>query len=236
MVPLLVAWFALDQRRASATSLLAIVPIATASAAGYAGNGNVDLRAGVLLLSVAWSGGSWAPGCCREPRSPPSSCGSGCSAWPPPRGSCSGATPSARAGLGGAWEAGCWLVGVAAGVLAGLLGVGGGIVMVPGLVILAGDDADTARGTSLLVVIFTALTATVTNLRNDLVEARLGWWPGLSGGRQVWWVRPWASGCPSVGPGPVRRAARVVRHPDDPAQPPLPAVGVIRLRGRYLTP
>ena len=32
--------------------------------------------------------------------------------------------------------------------------------MVPGLVLLTGDDADTARGTSLLVVIFTALTAT----------------------------------------------------------------------------
>ena len=72
-----------------------------------------------------------------------------------------GGSSSALAGLGAVWEGGLLvLVGVAAGMLAGLLGVGGGIIMVPGLVLLTGDDADTARGTSLLVVIFTALTAT----------------------------------------------------------------------------
>ena len=86
MVPLLVAWFALDQRRASATSLLAIVPIATASAAGYARNGNVDLSAGLLLLVGGVSVGSSARGCCRGPRSRPCSCGSASSASPRPLG------------------------------------------------------------------------------------------------------------------------------------------------------
>ena len=70
--------------------------------------------------------------------------------------------------------------------------------MVPGLVILTGDDADIARGTSLLVIILTALTATVTNVRNGLVDVRIAaasqaW----SAFRPVWWGRPWASGCPS---------------------------------------
>ena len=41
------------------------------------------------------------------------------------------------------------LLGIAAGVLAGLFGVGGGIVIVPGLVLLAQLDQHTATGTSL---------------------------------------------------------------------------------------
>jgi hypothetical protein len=182
MVPLLVAWFALDQRRASATSLLAIVPIATASTIGYAVNGNVDIASGLLLLVGGIVGGQ--VGARLLPRTPIATL----QLW---FGILSLATAARLvvqdpAGAGGwasgALEAGLLvLVGLAAGVLAGLLGVGGGIIMVPGLVLVAGDDADTARGTSLFVVIATALTATVTNLRNDLVELRTGLVAGLVG-------------------------------------------------------
>ena len=41
------------------------------------------------------------------------------------------------------------LLGIAAGVLAGLFGIGGGVVIVPGLVLLAKFDQHTATGTSL---------------------------------------------------------------------------------------
>jgi uncharacterized membrane protein YfcA len=41
------------------------------------------------------------------------------------------------------------LIGVAAGVLAGLFGIGGGILIVPALVLLAGMPIQTATGTSL---------------------------------------------------------------------------------------
>jgi hypothetical protein len=181
MVPLIVAWFALDQRRAGATSLLAIVPIALASSIGYAVNGNVDVPAALLLLVGGIIGGQ--VGARLLPRTPIPTL----QLW---FGILSLATavrlvvadPS-----GGGWASGALqavllvLVGVAAGVLAGLLGVGGGIIMVPGLVLVAGADADTARGTSLLVVIGTALTATATNLRNDLVVIRLGVVAGLVG-------------------------------------------------------
>jgi uncharacterized protein len=182
MVPLLVAWFALDQRRASATSLLAIVPIATASAAGYARNGNVDLAAGLLLLVGGVVGGQL--GTRLLPRTPIATLQLwfGILSLATAARLVVGGSSSALSGLGGVWEGGLLvLVGIAAGVLAGLLGVGGGIVMVPGLVILTGDDADTARGTSLLVVIFTALTATVTNWRNGLVEGRVALVAGLVG-------------------------------------------------------
>ena len=41
------------------------------------------------------------------------------------------------------------VVGVLAGVLSGLFGIGGGVVMVPALVLLLGFDQKTATGTSL---------------------------------------------------------------------------------------
>ena len=182
MVPLLVAWFALDQRRASATSLLAIVPIATASAAGYARNGSVDLTAGLLLLIGGIVGGQL--GARLLPRTPIATLQLwfGILSLATAARLVIGGSSSALAGLGDVWEGALLvLVGLAAGMLAGLLGVGGGIIMVPGLVLLTGDNADTARGTSLLVVIFTALTATVTNWRNGLVEVRLGLVAGLVG-------------------------------------------------------
>lgn len=182
MVPLLVAWFALDQRRASATSLLAIVPIATASAAGYARNGNIDLAAGLLLLIGGVVGGQLGTRLLPRTPIPTLQLWFGILSLATAARLVFGGSSSALAGMGGAVEGGLLvLVGVAAGMLAGLLGVGGGIIIVPGLVLVTGDDADTARGTSLLVVVFTALTATVTNARNGLVEVRVALVAGLAG-------------------------------------------------------
>jgi uncharacterized protein len=48
-------------------------------------------------------------------------------------------------------------IGVAAGMLAGLLGVGGGLLFVPGLVLLVGLSQHEAVATSLLAVIPVAL-------------------------------------------------------------------------------
>jgi uncharacterized membrane protein YfcA len=52
------------------------------------------------------------------------------------------------------------LIGVAAGLLAGMLGVGGGILFVPGLVILVGLSQHEAVATSLLAVIPVAIVGT----------------------------------------------------------------------------
>jgi uncharacterized membrane protein YfcA len=52
------------------------------------------------------------------------------------------------------------LVGVAAGVIAGLLGVGGGVLFVPGLVLFAGLDQHHAEATSLLAIVPVALVGT----------------------------------------------------------------------------
>ncbi|HVR06092.1 MAG TPA: TSUP family transporter [Solirubrobacteraceae bacterium] len=56
------------------------------------------------------------------------------------------------------------VIGLAAGVIAGLLGVGGGVVFVPGLVIFLGLSQHQAEATSLLAIVPVAL---VGALRQD---------------------------------------------------------------------
>jgi len=68
------------------------------------------------------------------------------------------------------------LVGVATGILAGLIGVGGGVIVVPILMLAFGTSDLVAKGTSLLMMIPTAISGTIGNLRNrnvDLVAAAL---------------------------------------------------------------
>ena len=52
------------------------------------------------------------------------------------------------------------LIGLASGMASGLFGVGGGIVMVPAMALLLKVDIKTAIGTSLAVIIPTALAGT----------------------------------------------------------------------------
>ena len=63
-------------------------------------------------------------------------------------------------------------VGLAAGFMAGLLGVGGGILLVPAMVLLFGFDQHVAQGTSLLVIIPSALTGSITHLRAGRLSLR----------------------------------------------------------------
>ena len=59
------------------------------------------------------------------------------------------------------------------GGAAGLLGVGGGIMMVPFLTLVAGISQHAAQATSLLVVLPTAIVATVTLHRKGVGDAAL---------------------------------------------------------------
>ena len=61
------------------------------------------------------------------------------------------------------------LLGIGTGVVSGMLGVGGGTVMVPGMVLLLSMSQHTAEGTSLLVIIPTALVGAYTHYRNGYV-------------------------------------------------------------------
>ncbi len=62
------------------------------------------------------------------------------------------------------------------GILAGLLGVGGGIIVVPALMLVFGTSDLVAKGTSLLMMIPTAVSGTIGNVRRgnvDLVAAAI---------------------------------------------------------------
>ena len=67
-------------------------------------------------------------------------------------------------------------LGVVTGILAGLLGVGGGIIVVPALMLVFGTSDLIAKGTSLLMMIPTAVSGTIGNVRRgnvDLVAAAI---------------------------------------------------------------
>ena len=72
-------------------------------------------------------------------------------------------------------------IGVAAGVLSGLLGIGGGLVMVPAMALLLGFDQHVAQGTSLLVIIPAALSGSITHYRSGRVSVRQAAWVALGG-------------------------------------------------------
>jgi uncharacterized protein len=63
-------------------------------------------------------------------------------------------------------------IGLAAGFLAGLLGVGGGILLVPAMTLLLGYDHHVATGTSLLVIIPSALAGSWTHHRRGAFVLR----------------------------------------------------------------
>jgi len=63
------------------------------------------------------------------------------------------------------------IVGITAGLLGALCGVGGGIVMVPAFVTALGFEQKKAVATSLAVIVIIALVSTVNNSRqSDLID------------------------------------------------------------------
>jgi uncharacterized membrane protein YfcA len=61
--------------------------------------------------------------------------------------------------------AGLILLGLLAGTVAASLGVGGGIIYVPALVVLFAFDQHIAQGTSLAIILPTAIVATIAHAR-----------------------------------------------------------------------
>lgn len=175
IVPLLVLLLAFDQRLAAGTSLAAIVPTATVGVVSYALHDAVAWIPALLLAAGAVVGaqfGTWL-----LPRLPITFL----------RWAFVGflvavivslflVIPSRDAELELTWLSGAGLIvlGVITGIVAGLIGVGGGIIVVPALVVLFGTSDLVAKGTSLLMMIPTAVSGTIGNLRRgnvDLVAA-----------------------------------------------------------------
>lgn len=182
IVPALVAFCRKDQRQAVAVSLLAIGPLAVSGVIGYALHHQVDVHLAVPL-AVGSLIGAWI--------------GSALLHKVPTRvlrlifalAALSAAVrllvdPGVPAGevRHELWRLALLLpVGVAIGILAGLTGIGGGAVMVPIMQLGFGVAAALAKGTSLLVMLPTALFAGWRNLRSGLGSISEATWVGLSG-------------------------------------------------------
>jgi uncharacterized membrane protein YfcA len=67
-------------------------------------------------------------------------------------------------------------IGLAGGLAAGALGVGGGAIFVPGLVLLVGVGQHEAQGISLDVIVVTAAVAAITHHRHGSMDLRAARW------------------------------------------------------------
>jgi len=73
------------------------------------------------------------------------------------------------------------VVGLFAGGISGLLGVGGGLIMVPAVVFLLGLDQKMAQGISLLVIIPVALSGALIHSTKGNIDLRQGKWLAVGG-------------------------------------------------------
>lgn len=171
IVPALVLLLGYDQRLAAGTSLAAIVPTATVGVISYATSGSVSWFAALVLAAAAVIGAQI--GTTLAPRVSQRALQWGFVAFlivvivslflvVPARDEVFEMTVLSGSGL--------VVLGVVTGTLSGLLGVGGGIIVVPMLVLLFGVSDLEAKGTSLLMMIPTAISGTVGNLRKKNVD------------------------------------------------------------------
>jgi uncharacterized membrane protein YfcA len=72
------------------------------------------------------------------------------------------------------------LIGLITGILSGMLGVGGGIIMVPAMVLLLYMPQAYAQGISLLVIVPTAMMGAYTHLHKGNVVTRIVPWIALT--------------------------------------------------------
>ena len=173
LVPLMVGLLGFSQRLASGTSLAAILPTAVAGLIGYTLNGSVDWVAGACLAVGAVAGsliGTWLLHIIPQRAL----------RWAfiaflvvvavrmfflvPDRSAELEFSPFVVLAL--------VLVGLLVGILSGLLGIGGGVVVVPALMVFFGASDLIAKGSSLLMMIPTSITGTIANARRDNVDLR----------------------------------------------------------------
>jgi uncharacterized membrane protein YfcA len=181
IVPGLMWVTAMEQRRAHGTSLAAVLPIAVTGLVSYISYGNVDwFAAGCLIVGAlpgTLLGTKWLATVNKRMLTWLFIAVAAASAIRLAVGVDTSPTTAPSVALALSLVA----VGFASGVLAGLLGIGGGIVMVPALMLLGGVAAVVAKGTSLAVIVPTSILGTWRNRRNTNVDIRVGLIVGLSG-------------------------------------------------------
>ncbi|HEY8339309.1 MAG TPA: sulfite exporter TauE/SafE family protein [Egibacteraceae bacterium] len=183
LVPLLVLVLRMPQHRAHATSLAAIILTAAAGMIRFAGGSSVDFGAGAAIAAGAVLG-AYAGAAIMHRLSAQRLRQAFAVLL---------AVVSIQLLVGGevtqgtivlsgaAMVSGYVVLGLVAGVLSALMGVGGGVIMVPAMVLLFGFTQQLAEGTSLLIVIPTAVVGAVRHARNGYTDWAAGFTLGIGG-------------------------------------------------------
>ena len=182
IVPALVLVLGMTQRLAHGTSLAAVLPIAISGVVGFAMEDSIDWPVAAALIIGAMAGaviGTHA----LQILSPTALARvfAVVLLLSAARLVLDDSDGSGRGALTVLAFAGLVLIGLLSGTLAGLLGVGGGVVMVPAMILLFGVPAAIAKGTSLAVIVPTSIVATQRNLRNGNADIRSAAAVGLAG-------------------------------------------------------
>lgn len=181
IVPGLIGLAKMDRRLAHGTSLAATIPISVASLLTYLVNDHVDWAVAGCIAVGAVTGAVLGTRLLRTiPKRPLTIVFIVTVLATSVRLFITPDTPG-RGDLDPLLIATLVVIGLLAGTLAGLLGIGGGVVMVPAMVVLLGMPPVTAKGTSVAVIVPTALMGTWRNRRNANADLRAAAIVGLVG-------------------------------------------------------
>ncbi|MEX2625699.1 MAG: sulfite exporter TauE/SafE family protein [Ilumatobacteraceae bacterium] len=181
IVPALTIVLGFEHRLAHGTSLAAILPIAGASLVTYATAGNVDWPIALWISVGAILGAVLGTRLLQVVSRRALTIAfvivmlvTAIRLFIPTEG-------TERDALTVAAALGMFGVGLLSGTLAGLLGVGGGVIMVPAMIVLLGVPSVIAKGTSVAVIIPTSIMGTLRNLAMKNADVRVGAVVGLAG-------------------------------------------------------
>jgi uncharacterized membrane protein YfcA len=182
IVPALVMVAAFPHKLATGTSLGAIVPISLAGILGYAIAGEIDWTAAACVAAGAVAGAVAGTRWLLRVSTPVLQVGFAVAmVLTAVRMLGDDGTGAGRPDLSVAMALTLVALGLVSGVLAGLLGVGGGIILVPVLTLAFGFPHVVAKGTALAVILPTAVVGTVRNRRSQLTAIRPAAVVGLAG-------------------------------------------------------
>ena len=182
IVPALVLLLGFTQRLAHGTSLAAVLPIAIASLTTYAIEDKVDWKVGALLAVGAVVGAVVGTQILhRLPHDTLAIAFAVLLVATAVRLLLDHSDATGRGDLHPMTVVTLIIVGLITGVLAGLLGVGGGIFVVPAMVVGYGIPAAVAKGTSLAMIVPTSIIGTWRNRKNSNADLRVAVTLGLAG-------------------------------------------------------
>lgn len=191
MVPALVYLLKTPQREANGTSLAVIIPVAIVGATILGGGHQIDVEVGIIL-AIGAVGGAVAGARLTQRLSDAVlrrtfgvlALVVGVLIIGDALLHAIGVSPHAGSGSrpsGLSLWAMALIIGIVAGVLSGLLGIGGGAVMVPAMTLLIGLSQHVAQGTSLLVIIPTAVSGSIAHYRMGNIRVPTAAWLSVGG-------------------------------------------------------